>query len=135
MQQSALCRSRRELSNAYLLANFRFDTAENEPSKVCRICAATALAGAPGAAALRCGLGPAGDDRDLPPARGLERGGRRQHAGPLRLHAARARGVQLLGGLHIGPVLPQNMEVLIRFVSNVFASSLSNLRTAPNSHL
>ena len=32
---SALCRSRRELSNAYLLAKFGFDTAENEPSKVC----------------------------------------------------------------------------------------------------
>ena len=32
-----MCRSRRELSNAYLLAKFRFDTAENEPSKVCRI--------------------------------------------------------------------------------------------------
>ena len=37
MQRSALCRSRRELSNAYLLAKFGFDTAENEPSKVCRI--------------------------------------------------------------------------------------------------
>ena len=36
MQRSALCRSRRELSNAYLLAKFRFDTAENEPCKVCR---------------------------------------------------------------------------------------------------
>ena len=35
MQRSALCRSRRELSNAYLLAKFRFDTAENEPCKVC----------------------------------------------------------------------------------------------------
>ena len=35
VQRSALCRSRRELSNAYLLANFDFDTAENEPSKVC----------------------------------------------------------------------------------------------------
>ena len=33
MQRSAWCRSRRELSNAYLLAKFRFDTAENEPSK------------------------------------------------------------------------------------------------------
>ena len=32
-----MCRSRRELSNAYLLTKFRFDTAENEPSKVCRI--------------------------------------------------------------------------------------------------
>ena len=31
-----MCRSRQELSNAYLLAKFDFDTAENEPSKVCR---------------------------------------------------------------------------------------------------
>ena len=37
VQRSAFCRSRRELSNAYLLAKFGFDTAENEPSKVCRI--------------------------------------------------------------------------------------------------
>ena len=29
------CRSRRELSNAYLLVKFGFDTAENEPCKVC----------------------------------------------------------------------------------------------------
>ena len=36
VQRSALCRSRRELSNEYLLAKFRFDTAENEPCKVCR---------------------------------------------------------------------------------------------------
>ena len=41
MQRSALCRSRRELSNdpnsnEYLLAKFGFDTAENELSKVCR---------------------------------------------------------------------------------------------------
>ena len=34
MQRSALCRSRRELSNAYLLAKFGFDTAENEPCQV-----------------------------------------------------------------------------------------------------
>ena len=34
MQRSALCRSRRELSNAYLLANIGVDTAENEPLKV-----------------------------------------------------------------------------------------------------
>ena len=33
MQRSAFCRSRRELSNAYLLAKFGFDTAENEASK------------------------------------------------------------------------------------------------------
>ena len=32
-----MCRSRRELSNAYLLALFGFDTAENEACKVCRI--------------------------------------------------------------------------------------------------
>ena len=31
MQRSALCRSRRELSNAYLLAKIGVDTAENEP--------------------------------------------------------------------------------------------------------
>ena len=36
MQRSALCRSRRELSNAYLLAKVGFDTAENEPSKASR---------------------------------------------------------------------------------------------------
>ena len=36
MERSALCRSRRELSNAYLLAEFGFDTAENEPLKVCQ---------------------------------------------------------------------------------------------------
>ena len=34
MQRSALCRSRREFSNEYLLAKFGFDTAENEPCKV-----------------------------------------------------------------------------------------------------
>ena len=32
-----MCRSRRELSNAYLLAKFGFATDENEPSKVCPI--------------------------------------------------------------------------------------------------
>ena len=32
-----MCRSRRELSNAYLLEKFGFDTAENEPCKVCPI--------------------------------------------------------------------------------------------------
>ena len=37
MQRSALCRSRRELLNAYFLAKFRFDAAENEPPKVCPI--------------------------------------------------------------------------------------------------
>ena len=35
VQRSASCRSRRELSNEYLLATFGFDTAENEPCKVC----------------------------------------------------------------------------------------------------
>ena len=32
-----MCRSRRELSNAYFLAEFGFDTAENEPCQVCPI--------------------------------------------------------------------------------------------------
>ena len=36
---SALCRSRRELSKEYLLAKFAFDTAENEPCKVCPLSA------------------------------------------------------------------------------------------------
>ena len=35
MQRSALCRSRRELSNEYLLAKIGVDTAENEPLEVC----------------------------------------------------------------------------------------------------
>ena len=34
MQRRALCRSRREFSNEYLLAKFGFDAAENEPPKV-----------------------------------------------------------------------------------------------------
>ena len=37
MQRSALCRSRRELSNAYFLAKFCLNTAENEPCQVCPI--------------------------------------------------------------------------------------------------
>ena len=36
---SALRRSRRELSNEYLLAKVGFDTAENEPCKVCPLSA------------------------------------------------------------------------------------------------
>ena len=39
VQRSALCRSQRELSNEYLLAKFGFDTAENEPCKVCPLSA------------------------------------------------------------------------------------------------
>ena len=39
VQRSALCISRRELSNEYLLAKFGFDTAENEPCKVCPLSA------------------------------------------------------------------------------------------------
>ena len=39
MQRSALCRSRRELSNAYFLAKFGFDTAENESFQVCPLSA------------------------------------------------------------------------------------------------
>ena len=39
VQRSALCRSRRELSNAYFLAKFGFDTAVNEPCKVCPLSA------------------------------------------------------------------------------------------------
>ena len=39
MQRSALCRSRRELSNAYFLAKFGFDTADNESFQVCPLSA------------------------------------------------------------------------------------------------
>ena len=39
VQRSALCRSRRELSNEYLLAKIGVDTAENEPCKVCPLSA------------------------------------------------------------------------------------------------
>ena len=35
MQRSALCRSRRAPSHAYLLAKFDLDAAENEPCQVC----------------------------------------------------------------------------------------------------
>ena len=34
-----MCRSRRELSNEYLLSKFGFDTAENEPCKACPLSA------------------------------------------------------------------------------------------------
>ena len=34
-----MCRSRRELSNAYFVANFGFDTAVHEPCKVCPLSA------------------------------------------------------------------------------------------------
>ena len=54
VQRSAFCRSRREFSNAYFLAKFRFDTAENEPSEGCPIEAMRGLR-APG----RRGAGPA----------------------------------------------------------------------------
>ena len=49
VQRCAFCRSRRELSNAYLVAKFGFDTAENEPSKVCRIAPSDRDPRAPGA--------------------------------------------------------------------------------------
>ena len=37
--EATVSRSRRELSNEYLLAKFGFDTAENEPCKVCPLSA------------------------------------------------------------------------------------------------
>ena len=39
MQRRALCGSRRELSHEYVLAQFGFDTAENDPGKVCPLSA------------------------------------------------------------------------------------------------
>ena len=63
MQRIALCRSRRELSNAYFLAKSGFDTAENEPCQVCPLPrnAAASVTSAPGA--LFRGAGPAQRDR------------------------------------------------------------------------
>ena len=46
-----MCRTRRELSNKYLLAKFGFDTAENEPCEVCPIGAVPIVLGAPPRAA------------------------------------------------------------------------------------
>ena len=43
MQRSAFRRSRRELSNEYLLAKIGFDTAENAPCKVCPLSAYRSL--------------------------------------------------------------------------------------------
>ena len=37
VQRSTFCRSRRRFSNAYFLAKFGFDTAANEPCKICPI--------------------------------------------------------------------------------------------------
>ena len=53
-----MCRSRRELSNAYLIANIGFDTAENEPCKVCPIerCSGKAGEARDARGALRHGL-------------------------------------------------------------------------------
>ena len=62
-----MCRSRRELSNAYFLSKFGFDTAENEPCKVCRIPRASRLPASEvprGSAAVR-------DAHAEAPARGL----------------------------------------------------------------
>ena len=52
VQRSALCRSRRELSNAYFLAKFGLDTAENEPCQVCPTPRNAAASCAPPAARL-----------------------------------------------------------------------------------
>ena len=62
MQRSAFCRSRRELSNAYLLAKFGFDTAEHEPSKVCRWREAEAAAQQTAAS---CERGPLGGEAEI----------------------------------------------------------------------
>ena len=63
--KECICRSRRELSNEYLLAKFGFDTAENEPVQE-----AARTGGAPGAAGSFEPCGEACEDGDLRP-RGL----------------------------------------------------------------
>ena len=47
VQRSVVYRSRRELSNAYLLAKIGFDTAENELCKVCRCRASSTIRSGP----------------------------------------------------------------------------------------
>ena len=59
MQRSALCRSRRQLSNAYLLAKFQFDTAENEPLPDRAVQPAIQTVRRGGPSRRRCGPGPA----------------------------------------------------------------------------
>ena len=54
MQRSALCRSRRELSNEYLLAKSGVDTAENEPCKVCPLSAYRSPRSAVGGTRIQC---------------------------------------------------------------------------------
>ena len=72
-----MCRSRRELSNAYFRAKFGFDTAENEPCKVCPIeqCSIS-IAQVVRAAADLCADRDAavrpGDDPGLPPGVGRD---------------------------------------------------------------
>ena len=57
MQRSALCRSRPELSNAYLLAKFGFGTGVNEPCKDCPLSVYRSL----GSAELRSRIPPLSD--------------------------------------------------------------------------
>ena len=74
MQRSALCRSRRELSNAYLLAKFGLDTAENEP---------WLDSGSPWfVVRARVGAARAPSPRTRPGPRGVQRGVRRRATRP-----------------------------------------------------
>ena len=79
MQRTALCRSRRELSNAHLLPKCGFDKAENEPCKVCPIPRGAAARKIQAGPAYRCGaLEEGGEGRAPGSARGRGDGGDRQ---------------------------------------------------------
>ena len=105
-------RSRRELSNAYLLAKFRFDTAENEPSKVCPIEPSRMRAGDGGArdpagGRVRPGLlpGRAAEGRRHLRARGLAVGNDNVYASRAgKLDRARSR-------LYRSQILQENMRL------------------------
>ena len=56
VQRSAVCRSRRELSNEYLLAKVGFDTAENEPCKVALLLAVRFFSRAPPTSSSACAM-------------------------------------------------------------------------------
>ena len=102
VQRSALCRSRRELSNAYLLAKFGFDTAENEPCQVSSKSSSLSawIRGRGGEA----GGGAAGGGEGEAPggAGGGGEGGGGAAAGGLPLGVRVCKFLQIFGGLVLG---------------------------------
>ena len=121
MQRSALCRSRRELSNAYLLANFGFDTAENEPSKVWRAPRPSGRVSVPatsGTSTLRWLLYALACETEAQPRRG--------RPGP-RLQQGALTGGAACGGAGVG-VSKSDRSHLLQMIYNDFDDSPSKLK-------